>query len=171
MGSCDCHALTHTRRCSQCLSGRLAVMLVTFRSASRPRFMDDAPTAKVAAAPVATPSPAQRLMAAMEVALRPCGMLTDLSRIIAEYARPLPRWDPTCPHVTSDELSIEADGRSVRRSQSARGAMSGSRPTVRSATSQRPPQRARRLLRLPLPVSMRRTMDRCACGPFVSTVS
>jgi hypothetical protein len=52
------------------------------------------------------------LKAAIDGALSPSGMLSELSRIIAEFAEPLPKWDATCP---DGALRLDAECSSVRR--------------------------------------------------------
>jgi hypothetical protein len=41
----------------------------------------------------------KRLLMAVEAALTPLGVLSDLSRIVAEYAHPLPQWAAHSPDV------------------------------------------------------------------------
>jgi hypothetical protein len=54
------------------------------------------------------------LKAAIDSALSPSGILSELSRIIAEFAQPLPKWDATCQEVKNGALILDAESASVR---------------------------------------------------------
>src|SRR5579872_3531890 len=94
----DFFAYEKHKRCSYSPSTKRSITLTP----PDPRVC---PVAVMSSAAFAVPRH-PRLSAAIEAALAPCGVLRDLSRLIADYARAVVRWDVSCPDVLSGAVVV-----------------------------------------------------------------